>query len=129
MLLKNLGPVTVETEMRFVDSPDVIARVVERGEEGRHVIAVSIDEPAIAFLRRVGRMPLPPYIKRAKQHDDRDELDRDRYQTVFAKADGSIAAPTAGLHFTPMLLEQTRPQLACSERRSRSTSVLARSNR
>jgi S-adenosylmethionine:tRNA ribosyltransferase-isomerase len=98
--------VTQQTELRFVDSPDVIARIIERGAEGRHTIAVSTDEPPIDFLRRVGRMPLPPYIKRAKQHDERDDLDRDRYQTVFAQSEGSIAAPTAGLHFTPTLLNQ-----------------------
>jgi S-adenosylmethionine:tRNA ribosyltransferase-isomerase len=51
-------------------------------------------------------MPLPPYIKRAKQHDERDDLDRDRYQTVFAQSEGSIAAPTAGLHFTTELLDE-----------------------
>ena len=106
VLLKNLGPVTRETELAFVDSPEVSVHVVERGIEGQHVIAVSTNESALDFLHRVGRMPLPPYIKRAKQHDERDELDRDRYQTVFAKAEGSIAAPTAGLHFTPALLEQ-----------------------
>jgi S-adenosylmethionine:tRNA ribosyltransferase-isomerase len=49
-------------------------------------------------------MPLPPYIKREKQRDGRDQLDRQRYQTVYARAPGSIAAPTAGLHFTEELL-------------------------
>jgi S-adenosylmethionine:tRNA ribosyltransferase-isomerase len=49
-------------------------------------------------------MPLPPYIKRDKEHDARDDADRERYQTVYAAASGSVAAPTAGLHFTPELL-------------------------
>jgi S-adenosylmethionine:tRNA ribosyltransferase-isomerase len=49
-------------------------------------------------------MPLPPYIRRDKVADDRDDLDRERYQTVYAKVGGSVAAPTAGLHFTPELL-------------------------
>jgi S-adenosylmethionine:tRNA ribosyltransferase-isomerase len=106
VLLKNLGPVTDATELRFIDAPDIAARIIKRGPEGQCVIAVSIDEPAIDFLHRIGRMPLPPYIKRAKQHDGRDDLDRDRYQTVFARSEGSVAAPTAGLHFTPALLEQ-----------------------
>src|SRR5436190_1820021 len=53
---------------------------------------------------RVVRMPLPPYIKRKKDRDERDDADRDRYQTVYARAEGSVAAPTAGLHFTPELL-------------------------
>jgi S-adenosylmethionine:tRNA ribosyltransferase-isomerase len=58
------------------------------------------------LLARVGRMPLPPYIKREKDHDARDDFDRERYQTVFAKTEGSVAAPTAGLHFTDQLLRE-----------------------
>lgn len=105
VLLKNLGPVTGNTELRFVDATQTTARVIERGPDGHHVLAVSSDELAIDILHRIGRMPLPPYIKRSKEHDDRDALDRDRYQTVFAQAEGSIAAPTAGLHFTTQLLQ------------------------
>ena len=106
VLLKNLGPVTSETELRFVDAPDVTARIVERGSDGHHAMSVTTHHSAIEFLHHIGRMPMPPYIKRAKQRDERDELDRDRYQTVFAQAEGSIAAPTAGLHFTQALLQQ-----------------------
>ncbi len=54
-------------------------------------------------LERIGRVPLPPYIRR-----EADESDRARYQTVFAGEDGAIAAPTAGLHFTPGLLDEIR---------------------
>jgi S-adenosylmethionine:tRNA ribosyltransferase-isomerase len=57
------------------------------------------------FMQADGRMPLPPYIQRTA-HDARDALDRERYQTVFARADGAVAAPTAGLHLTPELLAQ-----------------------
>jgi S-adenosylmethionine:tRNA ribosyltransferase-isomerase len=58
-----------------------------------------------SFLEKSGEMPLPPYIKR--QPGDRfRELDRDRYQTVFAHDDGAVAAPTAGLHFTPSILNR-----------------------
>jgi S-adenosylmethionine:tRNA ribosyltransferase-isomerase len=53
-------------------------------------------------------MPLPPYIKRGKEGDPLDEMDRERYQTVYANLAGSVAAPTAGLHFTPELLQQLR---------------------
>jgi len=53
------------------------------------------------MLARHGTMPLPPYIKRARGGDPRD---RDDYQTIFARAEGAVAAPTAGLHFTPALL-------------------------
>ena len=55
-------------------------------------------------MRRYGRLPLPPYIARAP-----NQLDETRYQTVYADAEGSVAAPTAGLHFTPALLEELTP--------------------
>ncbi len=80
----------------------VHGEILERRFFGRRVLrlwtedGVSVD----AAVDAIGHMPLPPYIKR----DDRDE-DRDRYQTVFAQARGSIAAPTAGLHFSPPLLD------------------------
>jgi S-adenosylmethionine:tRNA ribosyltransferase-isomerase len=61
------------------------------------------DESALAVLERIGHMPLPPYIDRA------DELaDRERYQTVYSKEQGAVAAPTAGLHFDELMLEQLR---------------------
>jgi S-adenosylmethionine:tRNA ribosyltransferase-isomerase len=59
------------------------------------------EESALSILSRIGRLPLPPYIRAGMENDD----DRERYQTVFAKHPGSIAAPTAGLHFTPELLK------------------------
>lgn len=55
------------------------------------------------LLEEFGRMPLPPYIRRDPQSDSRTALDRERYQTVFAREAGAVAAPTAGLHFTPAL--------------------------
>ncbi len=58
------------------------------------------DEGFQAYLERFGRAPLPPYIKRRKTADPDQATDRERYQTVYAKTDGSIAAPTAGLHFS-----------------------------
>ena len=76
------------------------AEVVGRGERGERVLRFSGDDVYDA-LDRLGHMPLPPYIKR----EDRRE-DRDRYQTVFAKERGSVAAPTAGLHFTGEILER-----------------------
>jgi S-adenosylmethionine:tRNA ribosyltransferase-isomerase len=60
--------------------------------------------PPERVLDRLGVMPLPPYIRR-DERDPRDPLDRRRYQTVFAKHPGAVAAPTAGLHFTPEVLE------------------------
>lgn len=58
-----------------------------------------------AAIARAAKMPLPPYIRREKGPDPLDALDQERYQTVFARNDGAVAAPTAGLHFTPELLQ------------------------
>lgn len=77
-----------------------------RGERGHWDLRVSGSAPAADVLRVVGRMPLPPYIKRQRSHDERDPADVARYQTVYAERDGAVAAPTAGLHFTPELLAQ-----------------------
>lgn len=60
--------------------------------------------PMSELLERHGRMPLPPYVRRPRGEDPRRELDRVDYQTVFARHPGAVAAPTAGLHFTPELL-------------------------
>jgi S-adenosylmethionine:tRNA ribosyltransferase-isomerase len=73
---------------------------------GLYELEIQSDESAPTILDRVGRMPLPPYIKRDKGRDARDESDRQRYQTVYASEAGSVAAPTAGLHFTPEVLDE-----------------------
>ncbi|MCU1381621.1 MAG: queA 1 [Acidobacteria bacterium] len=79
--------------------------ILERRGFGRRVVRLWTEDgsPLDAAVDAIGHMPLPPYIKRADQADDRD-----RYQTVFAQARGSIAAPTAGLHFTPQLTSALR---------------------
>ncbi len=82
---------------------DFAAEVLDRPDEGRVRIALHAAD-IFEAINRVGRTPLPPYIKRG---DDRSE-DRDRYQTVFAKYRGAIAAPTAGLHFTPAILDEIK---------------------
>ncbi len=81
------------------------AEVISRGELGLRTLRfVSRDTRGVSeHLERLGHIPLPPYIHRT------DEVsDRERYQTVFAKQPGAIAAPTAGLHFTPEILEKIR---------------------
>lgn len=87
------------------EGPDVLLRgeVMERRFHGRRTIRLWTEDGASveAAVERIGHMPLPPYIKR----DDRLS-DRDRYQTLFARQRGSIAAPTAGLHFTEALVGQ-----------------------
>ncbi len=72
--------------------------VMSAGEEGERVVRVARGDLRAA-LEAHGEMPLPPYIHRAA-----DDSDRDRYQTVYARVDGAVASPTAGLHFTPELL-------------------------
>ncbi len=65
----------------------------------------SLSADAAADLLATGRMPLPPYIRRDVAADPRDTLDHERYQTVFAREDGAVAAPTAGLHFDSAMLD------------------------
>lgn len=60
------------------------------------------------ILHRVGNIPLPPYIERKLQSEELKQFDFDRYQTVYAKDEGSVAAPTAGLHFTQEILEKIK---------------------
>ncbi len=77
--------------------------VVEEVKDGKGKIRFSENVEIIDHLQKIGRIPLPPYIKR-----EEEPLDRERYQTIFAETDGSIASPTAGLHFTHDLLQSLR---------------------
>ncbi|MGL3823254.1 tRNA preQ1(34) S-adenosylmethionine ribosyltransferase-isomerase QueA [Sphingopyxis sp. R3-92] len=80
----------------------VSAVAEDRLADGSFILAFAGDEPVEVLLERAGTMPLPPYIagKRATDADDRSD-----YQTIFAREDGAVAAPTAALHFTPELLD------------------------
>jgi S-adenosylmethionine:tRNA ribosyltransferase-isomerase len=80
----------------------VIASVVEKAEDGSALLHFHGEEPVEVLLERAGRMPLPPYIASKRAADDEDRSD---YQTMFAREEGAVAAPTAALHFTPRLLE------------------------
>ncbi len=104
VLLKNLG--SRHQTLTFADDSGRSVEVVGAGESGEYEISVTGDQSAAAVLMKIGRMPLPPYIKREKGHDARDDEDRARYQTIYADAAGAVAAPTAGLHFTPELLAE-----------------------
>jgi S-adenosylmethionine:tRNA ribosyltransferase-isomerase len=78
------------------------ATVEERGEEGEVTLAFDLAGPALdEAIAALGAMPLPPYIASRRPADERDRRD---YQTVFAREDGAVAAPTAGLHFTQALM-------------------------
>ena len=80
---------------------ELIGEVVEELPGGNRLVKFSYEGIFLEVLDRLGKMPLPPYIKAELQ-------DRERYQTVYSKVNGSAAAPTAGLHFTPELLTQLR---------------------
>ncbi len=94
---------------RIVFAPGFEARVEEEGAEGLRTLRFGTAD-VLAGLRRIGFAPLPPYIKRRKDQTGLRTRDLDRYQTVFARNDGAIAAPTAGLHFTPDILDEVRRQ-------------------
>jgi S-adenosylmethionine:tRNA ribosyltransferase-isomerase len=79
----------------------VAAIAEERHADGSVTLAFLGDEPLEGLLERAGTMPLPPYIAGKRPTDEQDRAD---YQTVFAREDGAVAAPTAALHFTPELL-------------------------
>ncbi len=84
------------------------AEVTGRGNFGERTIQFAPVNDFFARVERIGRVPLPPYIKREEQDIEEERADRVRYQTVYAKSRGSVAAPTAGLHFTSEILERIR---------------------
>ena len=85
----------------LVVSDELSLTVVDRTETGERIVQFHFDGVFEDILSRVGSMPLPPYIHEKLK-------DKDRYQTVYCKTDGSAAAPTAGLHFTQELLSEIR---------------------
>jgi S-adenosylmethionine:tRNA ribosyltransferase-isomerase len=106
LFVKDLGDAIWEVLIKGTFRPgqmiemgaEAFAVVVERGAP-RTTVRVESPIPWSEWLRQHGRMPLPPYVKRAPT-----DQDREWYQTLFAQHEGAIAAPTAGLHFTPELL-------------------------
>ncbi|MBI3780331.1 MAG: S-adenosylmethionine:tRNA ribosyltransferase-isomerase [candidate division NC10 bacterium] len=123
-LIKHSKKVQVGDRLVLADGK-IEARVLEKRREGRHLLHFSHDGGLHGLLWQFGQMPLPPYIKRQRSavsgqrsaHEDTmllepdssalntDFLDRKRYQTIYARHEGAVAAPTAGLHFTPGLIE------------------------
>ena len=79
------------------------AEVLERGQYGDRLLRFEPVDDFYAALERIGHIPLPPYI-----HRDDADTDRERYQTVYSRERGSVAAPTAGLHFSQDVLDQIR---------------------
>lgn len=97
-----------EGHVMHFEGSEVTATVIGKNEDKVTLdFSVESDSDMFTFLERQGQMPLPPYIARP---DGSTEADKDDYQTVFAEHKGSVAAPTAGLHFTPELLKTLKDQ-------------------
>ena len=79
------------------------AEILDYGEDGTRIVKMKYDGILMERLEEIGSMPLPPYISRPSNDEDKDD-----YQTVYCHEEGSVAAPTAGLHFTTELLEKAR---------------------
>lgn len=115
LLIKRIEGDTWETMVRpgkrlkpgdavsFSDDKLFRAVVKDYGEDGTRIVEFEYEGIFLERLEELGKMPLPPYIER-----DNNFEDKDRYQTVYAKNEGSVAAPTAGLHFTPELIEKAK---------------------
>ncbi len=99
-LIKGAGKVKQGARIQF--DPEIQGEI-EEVKDGRGKVNFSYQGKVTELLQEIGHIPLPPYIKRGDE-----PMDRERYQTVFAERDGSIAAPTAGLHFTQALLQSLR---------------------
>ena len=87
----------------FSEEPLLKADIIDYGNDGTRIVEFSYDGIFMERLEEIGSMPLPPYIERQSENEDRD-----RYQTVYCREEGSVAAPTAGLHFTEELLEKAK---------------------
>lgn len=96
----------LKTGKKIFFGENLSGEVLGKTPEGRVLVRFDTAGDFNEIIDEIGRTPLPPYIKR--EDDEPDRRDRDRYQTVFAKERGAIAAPTAGLHFTPEILEKIR---------------------
>lgn len=102
VLVKPARKVRIGNKLRF--SPEIFADVIDNTVSGGRVIRHNCsDEDFMAFVMETGKSPLPPYIKR-----ESEDLDKIRYQTVFADELGAVAAPTAGLHFTDAILDEVK---------------------
>ena len=113
LLIKRIEGDTWETMVRpgrklkpgdsviFSEKPLLKAAIKDFGADGTRIVEFEYDGIFMERLEEIGSMPLPPYIERSSDDDDRE-----RYQTVYCREEGSVAAPTAGLHFTKELLKK-----------------------
>lgn len=103
-LIKPSKRIKEGTSIKISDDLTVVA--LENLQDGKWLIELIYDGILYEILDKVGNIPLPPYIERKMTDDERKSLDYERYQTVYAKNEGSVAAPTAGLHFTKEILKK-----------------------
>jgi len=124
VMLKNAARLRLDERLELISpgggagpakAEKVLVQVVENQGEGQWRLRPESEESPVAILDRYGRTPLPPYISR-KHQNGMEAIDHQRYQTVYADKPGSIAAPTAGLHFTPELLDLLQRQGAAIAR-------------
>lgn len=110
VMLKGSGKIK-QTENIILNNRDgsefCNAELIEKLGEGRCILKIDSPEPFEGILSKIGFTPLPPYIKRSS-NIELDDIDRRRYQTVYAQKSGAVAAPTAGLHFTEQLIEELK---------------------
>jgi len=102
-LVRPSRKIGVGEKLFFGDHDELRAEVIARGEFGERTLRFEPVDDFFGVLEKIGHVPLPPYIARSDE-----PADRERYQTVYARERGSVAAPTAGLHFTPKILERMR---------------------
>ena len=104
-IVRKAGRIKLGERLEFCDGK-LLAKAKERLEEGEWLLEFEETERLKERLEDVGLPPLPPYIERRNASDFQNKKDRERYQTCFANEPGAIAAPTAGLHFTPEILTE-----------------------
>ena len=103
-LIKGLKKVRLGTEMVFGNGE--LKAILTGRHENKAILKLIYDGNLDNVLNRIGKMPLPPYIRRKANEDNGlSSQDKEKYQTIFASHPGAIAAPTAGLHFTPRIIE------------------------
>ena len=107
VLIKPSKRVKVGTIVKISD--ELSCEVLESlPDDGKWLVKMIYEGDIFEILHKVGNIPLPPYIERKMSNEDLKKLDFERYQTVYAKDEGSVAAPTAGLHFTQEILEKLK---------------------
>ena len=107
VLIKSNAKLKIGEEI-YIENNLISAKLLDKAEDGSWLIKFDKKYDVKELLGRIGKMPLPPYIKRNKNKGPSFSFDKERYQTVFAQKEGAIAAPTAGLHFSKNILEKIK---------------------